>query len=213
MIVFFLHYKLLDARKKYLLNKIKNVPIKFLWIEDEPNDINSYYEFNIKEYNRKLKYSEISLWYKHYVAYSNIIDLEDELFLVLEDDVIFDVSVFNQIESLTLPFDYDICYLGNGCGLYPSKEEGKTYQTDFGIKTYPTHLDNKMFYETDFGVKATDSYLITKEACKFLLKYKQINWPTDYHINKFNNNPLKIYWTEPPLFIQGSQNGTYERSI
>jgi len=219
MTIFILHYKKLSRRKNYLLSRFENLNHNIIWVEEfDPEDISisdldEYYSFNSVIYNRRLNINEISLWMKHHFCYKIIRDLPNDLFLILEDDVIFNNGIFNNISQMVLPQDYSICDLGNGCGLSPKNSPNEMFLSDVGKKTYPVYVDGCNFYSTDFGMRATDSYLITQSACDFLYNHKTINYPSDYHINSFNDNPLKIYWYYPSLFNQGSQNGTYESSI
>lgn len=207
MTIFIIHCKWLVERRRYLENKL---PCSSIWIDDCNTELLSNYIYNPSVFNRRLKVSEISLATKHYECYKRIINDNIQSALILEDDVLFEDGVFDKLNIL--PSKFDICYLGDGCGLSPRPVLEK-YMTAFGEKTYPLYESNKIFYDTDFGVKATDSYIITSDACKFLMGHEQFSFPIDYHINQFNNNPLKIYWTEPPLFKQGSQNGIYKSAI
>ena len=67
------------------------------------------------------------------------------------------------------------------------------------------------------SVKCTDSFLINKKTCLKLLDYYNKNIvynPIDHWLNKVNIDlNLNIYWMEPTIVSQGSQNGVYKSSL
>jgi hypothetical protein len=63
--------------------------------------------------------------------------------------------------------------------------------------------------------KCTDSYVVKKSAVeKILNTMEQYSFPIDFELNyQMCINNMNVYWWEPPLVIQGSQNGLYRSEI
>ena len=213
--IYIVHYTKLIDRKKYLDDKFKKLNIIVEWVDWFDREIiiekqiNEIYKFD-PEYTdihidpitgnppiRQLRISELSNYLSHYYCIQDHVKNDFDYTLVLEDDVIFENDAFLKVHKILnkMPSDCDICYLGNGCGLKPDNVQ-----------------QDKMFYDTNFGIKAADSIIYTKKAAKFLFERKRTHRPIDYHINTFRND-LKIYWVEPPIFSQGSQNGVYKTAV
>jgi GR25 family glycosyltransferase involved in LPS biosynthesis len=213
--IYIVHYTKLIDRKKYLENKLEKLKINVEWVDQFDREIvtqkqiDEIYEFDATYTDihidsitsnppiRPLRISELCNYLSHYYCIQNHIKNDFDYTLVLEDDVIFENNAFLKVNEILnkMPSDCDICYLGNGCGLKPSNIE-----------------NDKIFYDTSFGIKAADSIIYTKKAAKFLSEKKRTHRPIDYHINTFRNE-LKIYWVEPPIFLQGSQNGIYKTAV
>ena len=67
--------------------------------------------------------------------------------------------------------------------------------------------------------RCTDSYIVSnkcaKQLCNYIanLQYK-INLPIDWWLNLADtHNNFNIYWAEPTIVTQGSQNGIYKSSL
>jgi len=213
--IYIIHYTKLVDRRNYLESKFKKMNLNIEWVTqyDRENitesQIKSVYEFDASYTDihidpntgdppiRILRRPEIACYLSHYHCIKDHFDNNFEYTLVLEDDVIFEDDAFLKVTEILnkMPIDCDICYLGNGCNLKPNNIE-----------------NDKIFYENKFGVKAADSIIYTKRAVQFLYEKKRTHRPIDYHINTFRNQ-LKIYWVEPPIFLQGSQNGIYKTAV
>lgn len=212
--VYLAHYSPLKDRKDNVQNEIQKNSISVDWIEDEPEEEEvgfiykkQLWNSRIKEMNfydipeRMLKKSEISLEYKHIKIYEDIIKNNINTALVLEDDIILEdnfVSKFNFSLSMT-PKDWDVIFIGSGCNL---------------------HIENKhphiIAYKKDHPAsKCTDSYVIKKKAVEKIFKtIIPFCFPIDFELNyQMYINNLNVYWWEPTLVKQGSQNGLYGSSI
>lgn len=214
-----LHYKPLKNRKILLSAFLKQYDLQCSWIDREPSkeNIKKLYKYSEKEWEnktkikrepydippRKLKDSEISLLFKHYLALKKIVREKLEVTLLLEDDVLLTdnfVEIFNENLKQT-PSDWDYIFPGSGCQLRVSRsriEKGKIAY----LQSHP-------------ATKCTDSMIIKLDAARKMLKtYDSWNLPADWEYNyQLHNHNMNVYWWEPPVFVQGSQNGIYKSAI
>lgn len=146
-----LHHTSLVHRRNHLYNKL---PLTTKWITDEPDETEIRRHYCCDPL-KPLKYSQVSLWFKHCLAYQEILTSNDDRNLILEDDLLFDKTSITQASKIQLPTDYDIFYLGNVYSII----DGKPHT-------------------------ATDSYFVSKRCCEYLLAHKQISIPCDNHISK-----------------------------
>tara|TARA_R110000822_G_scaffold1158_2_gene5192 strand:+ start:7850 stop:8527 length:678 start_codon:yes stop_codon:yes gene_type:complete len=138
---------------------------------------------------------------EHYFIYKSI--LEDESLknvLILEDDVCFKDGFYEQFDVYidSIPQDYDIAYLGHGCGLNLPQNTDKL----FGL-----HPQRKS--------RCSDSYVINRNSTEQLVNhllpfYAAIDWELTYVQNL---QKMNVYWCTNPLIVQGSQTGIYESSF
>jgi GR25 family glycosyltransferase involved in LPS biosynthesis len=144
---------------------------------------------------KKLSIPEMSLCHKHYYSYS-CISKTDTSALILEDDVYFDPTNLDEfvlgLEKEQAP--YDFIFFGTGCNL----------------SMRGTGL---LLNENRLRAKCTDSYVVTPKGAKALLSsvekegvHLPIDWDLNYRFLKLNS---KVYWLEPGITSQGSQDGTY----
>ncbi len=210
-----LHYKPLEKRKSILEAVLKSHGIESTWITREPSksQLKNFYKYSPQQWKkkttpieiepRKLSKSELSLLYKHYIALKKIVNEKHETTLILEDDVLFTedfVNLFNKHLENT-PSDWDYIFPGSGCNLriHPSIiEDGKTAY----LKDHP-------------ATKCTDSMIIKKSSAKKILStFNKWDLPADWELNfQLKHHDMKVYWWEPPVFVQGSQCGLYDTTI
>lgn len=217
--VFVCHYSKLVERKKNIIDHLGKNNIFFEFVENEPSneDYKKYFSFSIEEWYKKhvclnynnfheprmLKTSEASLAFKHLNIYKNICDNSYKQSIVFEDDVLLENNFcenFNYCLSRT-PDDWDMIFIGNGCDLripFQDLQKGKI-----------------AYHKQHPASKCTDSYVIKLDAAKKILNsINNINLPIDFELNyQMYINNLKVYWWEPPLVKQGSQQGLYESEI
>ena len=205
--VYLLHYsKLIDRKNR--LNDI--LPFEVQWVEDEPSEDEflQLYNNNVNDWNtrcipphpyRELKRSDISLLYKHYKTYQDIVTNKYEKVLILEDDIVFDDNfhMFNMFIDST-PKDWDLIFIGQGCNLRVPQ--------NFLI---PGQYSYKVNHPAS---KCTDAYCITYEAAKKILQtMAPFTFPIDFELNyqmKLYN--MNVYWMEPPLMkLAGSECGMF----
>jgi len=215
--VFVTHFSPLKERKINLEKTLKSNLIDVSWVEKEPEDISSFYEFSEKNWLKKiepfsygtiispriLKKSELSLAYKHIEIYKFIVKNNIQNALILEDDVIL---INNFVKNFNIyiennPKNWDFIFLGSGCDLrIPIEQRQKN--TLCYLKDHP-------------AAKCTDSYIININSAKNILNsIKKITLPIDFELNYLMwLNKCNVYWWEPPLVMQGSQCGLFNSAI
>jgi hypothetical protein len=217
--VFVLHYKKLKQRAQDLSLRLKKLNIDAEWIEDEidcPKELSKYYlpekEAWYKKFARAyepsftppdfyiLKPDCISIAIKHISAWRKIVENNIAVSLIFEDDVIFEddfVTRFNSYLAET-PTDWDLVFIGSGCGLRIDKEDGK-----------------RVYKKSNPSTKCADSYLITYSAAKKILEgIAPFTLPVDHELNYWlHYYDLNVYWWEPPIARQGSQTGIYKSTL
>ena len=202
MKILVLHYSKLIDRKQFIINQFqKNNITDYEFIENEPTDdeLNNLFEIS------KMSKSEISLTVKHHYAFRQIAEKYDNA-IIFEDDVLL---CDNFIEKLNiylkeLPNDYDMFFIGDGCGLHIDS-----------IKMIP----NKIVYEKDLYrsipeghgcTRCTDSIIMSKKCaiklCNFIDKLPcKIFLPIDHWLNVVALvYYFKVYWAEPTIVTQNN---------
>ena len=116
------------------------------------------------------------------------------------------IETFNKYVSY-LPEDYDMLFIGNGCNLHIDSNE---------------IVPNKFIYKKSLNssgvTRCTDSYVVNKKCASKLCEYintlqYSINIPVDFWLNvAANDTGLNVYWAEPTIVTQGTQNGLFQTS-
>ncbi len=219
--IYVTHYTKLAERKQKLDGFLRENKLKADYIYDFDRDIlneniiNEYYKCDEKEYNntiskaygnkstlfRKLNLSEISLTIKHYHAIKKISEECKEYGLILEDDVLFKedfVNLFNKYLDNT-PKDWEVIFMGNCCNLKPDNI-----------------LPNQIaYFKNHPASKCADAFLVkTSLAKKLVYTMKPFRTISDWEYSyQFYLHNAKVYWWEPALVSQGSENGTYKSTL
>ena len=211
MKVFIVHYKKLFERKIHILEQFIKHGIRdyeFIQIDrDEiPNDVLPFFADN---YEKPLMAIALS----HFHAYKQIVEKYDHA-LILEDDVILDEYFTVKLNRYLaeLPRDYDMFFIGNGAYLH----------IDPALVIPNKYIYKKDPYPSEWGglgaTRCLDSYIVSKKGalkiCEYIqkLEYK-INDPLDYWLNiPILEWMMTIYWAEPTIVSQGTQNGIFESS-
>lgn len=152
---------------------------------------------------RKLRESEISLLYKHWIILKKVCESDHEYSLVLEDDILISGDFDDKLRRVVdgTKNDWDFIFLGNGCGLrIPSSRIRK------GKYSYA---------KSNPASKCTDSFLIKKNSAKKILgAFDNFSLPIDFEFNyNMYMEKMKVYWSEPPIVEQGSQNEKFKSAI
>ena len=213
MKIFVLHYSKLVERKKHILEQFnKQGIVDYEFIEKYDKDEISDNESDLFDTNYNK--SRMSLFLKHNYVHK-IIAEKYECALILEDDVILSdnfINIFNKYIT-ELPEDYDFLFIGDGCNLHIEKHNLIPNKYIYEKGLYPTSWGG------DGAAKCTDSMLVNKKCaiklCEYInnLSYK-INLPIDWWLSEaIRDNNFKVYWAEPTIVTQGSQNGLFKSSI
>jgi GR25 family glycosyltransferase involved in LPS biosynthesis len=217
-----LHYSKLTERKRHIIEQFKKHGItEYEFIERFDKD--TITDDECPEFSRDYinnRRAELSLHLKHIYVYRLMVREQYDEVLVFEDDVILSNGF---IETLALymtqlPNDYDMLFIGDGCNLHIPQS----------MQTPNQYIYEKCLYETAWGgngaAKCTDSYIISNMCAKKICDHidtlitavdtKKINLAADWWLNQVARElMLKVYWAEPTIVTQGSQNGTYYRSL
>lgn len=147
-----------------------------------------------------LSLSEISCFYKHYLAYLEVIKRDLNSALIIEDDAFLSKSTPKVLKALFLILEKKENYLIN--------IESNNRSVPFIMKK-----KGKLIYKTNH-TKLAGGYIIDKITAKKLVKEIQTSissLPIDsYHTAMRANLNYDIYWLEPPIVEQGSKNGLFK---
>ena len=112
-----------------------------------------------------------------------------------------------------LPEDFDMLFIGDGCGLHIPKHVTRNSTTNVYLKdNFPSKGGGRG------ATRCTDSYVLTKKCAQTFLKLKhrnvRIDKPMGWWMNvMIRNHSMKIYWAEPTIVTQGSQTGKFLSTI
>lgn len=204
--VYVTHYKPLVNRKVFMDQQFLEQNIKGIYITDYDKE-----ELNEEDLNRfrrpYMSNGEISLFLKHVESWKQIIESKTSYSIVFEDDAILNSEFNSKFNNYMLlaPANFDIIFLGDGCQLHGS-------------------LD--IVFTKTFATRCTDSMVISKKCAQKLymffnlryIKYKNESTPVEWAIDHWLNYAIKllslnIYWVEPTIVTQGSQNGKFSSSL
>jgi glycosyl transferase family 25 len=208
MKIFVIHYKKLTERKKFILAQFeKHNIMDFEFIEIDRDNINQH---NISIFEKNYNNAQIAITLSHFYAYKEINNKYD-LGLIFEDDVILSDNFINILNKyLTeLPKNFDMLFIGDGCNLHIEKHKLIPNKNIYEKSLYPTKWGG------NGATRCCDSYIISKNCanklCEYInnLKYK-INLPIDWWLNiAARDNIFKVFWAEPTIVTQGTQNGLF----
>ena len=111
-----------------------------------------------------------------------------------------------------MPENWDMLFIGDGCKLHIEKH----------IVTPDINIYKKCLYPTNWGgngaTRCTDSYLVNKKCANQLCEYintmsHKIDINIDWWLNDVSRHyNFNVYWAEPTIVTQGTQNGKYKSS-
>lgn len=221
-----MHYKKLINRKVHIQNQMKsNNFTNYSFYEDYDSNeltdemINEYYnsfEQNpenwskkvslwgssaLNYHNKKCNIAEISVTIKFGKTLQIMKQLNDEMFITFDDDVIlcndFENKFYEYLKKT--PSDWDAIYFGSGAGLKPEKI---IHDQFVYLKSHPAS-------------RCLDSVLLKNKTVKDLsntwFPFSLISdWEIGYQHFLHNH---KVYWWEPGLVLQGSENGLFQSAV
>lgn len=227
------HYSPLTERRKDLDVRFDNACIRNVrWItewdrEEIGEDMieNKFVEDTMKKTwygdsnTRIRRLSLMSLTLKHVSAWRSVVESGLEWGLVLEDDVILCDDFVKKLNTHVRYVDkecpcWGLIFIGHGCGMNIKGNE---------------NMDDKIAVEKtknncgwkDF-TRCTDSYVISREGAVRMIEYydgipeirKRIIAPVDRWMNRvIEHMKIRVWWSVNTLVTQGSQNGTYRRTV
>lgn len=221
-----LHYKKLTERKQNMLNQMNKFGFSnYSFYEDydsnELNDnlVDAHYISGMADpekwknkvslwgpaalsyHAKKCNLAEISLTIKFGKVFQMLSELNDDMFIIFEDDVLLCENFNDQFKNFLekTPPDWDAIYFGSGANLKPS--ELNPGQIAY-LKTHPAS-------------RCADSIVMKNNTIKDLAKtWFPFNLISDWELGyqHFHHNH-KVYWWEPSLVKQGSEHGVFESTL
>ena len=167
-------------------------------------------KYDISNFESGYKRSQIAIALSHFHAYKEISEKYDQA-LIFEDDVILSENFTEQFLKYIndLPIDYDMLFIGDGCNLHIQSD---LITPDKYI--YKKEVEPASWSGQGAG-RCTDSYLVSKKCATKMHNYLQnvsykINVPVDFWLNVAARDcDLRVFWAEPTIVTQGTQNGTF----
>ena len=114
-------------------------------------------------------------------------------------------------ELCNVNIDYDLCFIGDGANLHIHKSMIEINKNIYLKSNYESS------WSGDGATRCTDSYIISKKCANKILTYLEFNkidiWTSDFWLNHVCRIlDLKVYWCEPTIVTQGTQNGLFKSS-
>lgn len=202
--VYLMHYALLTDRLEFMKEQLRNFKIEYTIISDEPEK--SWFKDDLNTRFHKMKglggsYENPITWPNASLAWKHLIFLEKAMkssrpSLALEDDAILSTNFTDVINNILQENVWDAVFPGSGCNLR---------KAGVGLIKIPHPAS-----------KCTDAYLVTPEAAAKLYSTMKngIDFAIDWELNyQMKLHDLNVYWHEPPIVRQGSQDGTWTSAI
>lgn len=202
--VYLVHYEPLTERLDFMRNQFDRLGIDAEiissepcvdWVKDTPairQLKQSKFQNNV---SRAVSRVEESLAWKHYLFIEKA-SKGNRPALVLEDDAVLSDNFVESTNQILATHGWDVVFPGSGCNLRCSQK---------GLVRVPHPAS-----------KCTDSYIVTVDAAKKLYSTMRegislaIDWELNYQMMIHN---FDVYWLEPPIVRQGSQDGTWTSAI
>lgn len=224
--VYIIHYSKLKERRSKIedIFSESDIEIEFI-IENDKEEIqkfrDSFYENDYLRYFekanvydnfhsprppfRQLSDGEISCASKHMISLQKASENEGYT-LILEDDVIpMQKKFLDKISTYMkeIPNDWDVVFLGLGCG------------QDFIDRTKKIKVTENIFKVSHPASNCAEAYIVNKKSSKLILdKIKPVQLPFDCEIAfAMGKTEMNVYWILPPLFYQGSVTGEYNSTL
>ena len=213
-----IHYTPLTERKAFLKEQLKDEGVEHTFIEEfDKKDLS---EGDLRRFDlQQVRLSMCSNIMKHLLAYQQIYFSLYPYNLILEDDAVLSDDFLAQLHRGLdqLPDDFDMLFIGDGLQMHISPEMRVQ-----GQYVYKKSTESSRWGKGPGGAGATrctDSYIVSKKCARLLTTYvarlpmHAINANSDLWLNDvIRRFQLKIYWLEPTIVSQGTQNGTYSSS-
>lgn len=212
MKTYIVHYDKLTERKQFMNYQLHIHKLTYEYVSNYGKDKLTMLD---KKMFKNISDSEISVCLHHIECFKKFANGDCEVALILEDDVILCNNFKKILEGYLscLPSNWDMLFIGDGCGLHIPKDQLKQNQNIYIKDNYPS---------ASGGLGATrclDSYLITKKCAqkiveKLTLPNYTILCPADHWLNYvIRNNNFIVYWSEPTIVTQGSEKKIFSSSI
>lgn len=224
--VYIVHYSPLKERYIFIKNQLDKYALNYEFITNYDREKLTEEDLQTFDQN-KLRKATCGLHLSHIYCYKKILNEKYDYYLILEDDVIFCENFIYKLNLylLQLPYNFDIFSIGDGCKLHIPNNYIKKDKFVYLKNNIPIDIEknfSKWKVNWNSGVvRCTDSYFISRKCAKKITDYfsennnenNKIIYPIDWWLNdiiKLLN--LLVYWGEPTLVTQASQNNTFKTS-
>ena len=219
MKVFILHYTKLKERRLHIEQQLAKYDFDVEFITDYDKENLSDADLELFD-TTVVTPSEMSLIRKHIACYERICKEGLNYAMIFEDDVTLAANFKDKLENYMeqLPKVWDLFFIGEGGSC-------KFHVPDHIIKKQPpgTNVFYKSNYSSSWGgsgaSRCADSYIVSNSAAYKMLAYLdrpeyKIAKEADHLLNEIALfNILKVYWAEPTLVTQESDNGKFKTSL
>lgn len=203
--IFVLHYQKLVQRKEHIIAQFEQHQITNYEFIDLEEELHQHFK---TAFHPSCSKSLVSLSSKHFHAYQEISEKYDYA-LILEDDIILAPDFVALLEKYVneLPKDFDMLFIGDGCKLHIEKHKLIPNVNIYKKELYPTKWGGN-------GIsRCSDSYIVSKSCATKLCSFLEIpsTLPIDWWMNDAARkcNLTNVFWAEPTIVTQGSQNGLF----
>ena len=157
----------------------------------------------------KLKDNQLELSAMHLSALKAGLKSNQDWILILEDDAVLSRDFKNEITLIIKKYSHKkkiFINLNSGAGMIRTESDPKP--NELGI-----------YRISPLGIRCTTAYLINRKTAKCLDnlfdEHGIQDWlPIDVHMQiALQKIRAKTYWQDPPLFSQGSEDGSYESNL
>jgi hypothetical protein len=157
-----------------------------------------------------LRKIDLEVQQMHMLAIKKGLESNTDWILVIEDDSIFEIADFKRVYQIAEHFNSAEpiwINLNDGAGLLRTKSD-KLLNFEGLFRVKPP------------AVRCSSAYLVSATFAKLFLdlvnKWGLPDWlPIDYifHVAMRRIKGVKTFWQEPPIFLQGSENGFYKSGL
>ncbi len=214
MKTFVVHYARLAYRKAFLVSQFARLGLDDVtYIEQYDRDTLS--ESDIAMFHPKLSRANMAVTLSHLQCIKDMLASGVDHALILEDDAVLHPDFNARLDKYMneLPDDWDVMFIGNGCGLHIPRA---IIEANPGQTVFPKGHD------TTVGAgctRCTDSYVLRRRCAERILDYvsslqSKVEMPVDWWYNDvLRDIGAKVYWSEPTIVEQATQNGMWPTSV
>ncbi|GAG25574.1 unnamed protein product, partial [marine sediment metagenome] len=204
----------LIERKTYLTQELDKRNLNYTFIECYDKEVLTNEQLSKFDHKLSQKRGTCSLFIKQLHTMQLISQSKYKYNLIFEDDVILSNNFANYLERglRQLPNNYDMLFIGDGCNLHIPSSQVVNGQYIYEKCREPTRQGG------NGATRCTDSMLLSKSCCTKLVELfnrhkTPIHLPLDFWLNiAIRELKLNIYWMEPTIVTQGTENGKYKTS-
>lgn len=156
---------------------------------------------------RSMTSGEISVCLKHFCALSMIAIGKPSYGIIAEDDILpkpDGAAILKMVVEEAFLMSADYIDMAGGCGLNPSLPE-KDNMRSMGLRNLCS-LDAPR-------TRTAACYMVSRDLARSLVnEFLPLAMPIDWHLQALiaSKENHRVFWTIDPVFIHGSEEGTYK---